>query len=153
MAKDISEQKATTFFHDRIEPLMEVYEDDMTAFGKLMYSLFQYSLYGEIVDLGDKRENAELKRLRSMVDIGRESTRSYRVNQTIKSNLRYATSEDDMKNRLQSAGFDDEEIRQGIDSYRQKRIKDAGITLDSNGQATSWDSAGLLNGDKGLYRR
>lgn len=141
---DINEQKSTTLFHDRIEPLLEVYEDDFEAFGRLMHGLLSYSIYGDIITLDDKRENCDLKVLRNMVDMGRESSRKYQVNQTIKSNLRYATSEEDMQRRLKMANFSDEEIQQGIDQYRQKQTRDmekqnlsAGLTKD--GQLKTWD--------------
>lgn len=141
---DINEQKSTTLFHDRIEPLLEVYEDDFEAFGRLMHGLLSYSIYGEVITLDDKRENCDLKVLRNMVDMGRESSRKYQINQTIKSNLRYATSEEDMQRRLKMANFSDEEIQQGIDQYRQKQTRDmekqnlsAGLTKD--GQLKSWD--------------
>lgn len=141
---DINEQKSTTLFHDRIEPLLEVYEDDFEAFGRLMHGLLSYSIYGEVITLDDKRENCDLKVLRNMVDMGRESSRKYQINQTIKSNLRYATSEEDMQRRLKMANFSDEEIQQGIDQYRQKQTRDmekqnlsAGLTKD--GQLKNWD--------------
>lgn len=141
---DINEQKSTTLFHDRIEPLLEVYEDDFEAFGRLMHGLLSYSIYGEVITLDDKRENCDLKVLRNMVDMGRESSRKYQINQTIKSNLRYATSEEDMQRRLKMANFSDEEIQQGIDQYRQKQTRDmekqnlsAGLTKD--GQLKDWD--------------
>ena len=141
---DINEQKSTTLFHDRIEPLLEVYEDDFEAFGRLMHGLLSYSIYGEVITLDDKRENCDLKVLRNMVDMGRESSRKYQINQTIKSNLRYATSEEDMQRRLKMANFSDEEIQQGIDLYRQKQTRDmekqnlsAGLTKD--GQLKDWD--------------
>lgn len=141
---DINEQKSTTLFHDRMEPLLEVYEDDFEAFGRLMHGLLSYSIYGEVITLDDKRENCDLKVLRNMVDMGRESSRKYQINQTIKSNLRYATSEEDMQRRLKMANFSDEEIQQGIDQYRQKQTRDmekqnlsAGLTKD--GQLKDWD--------------
>jgi len=141
---NIDEQKFTTLFHDRIEPLLEVYEDDFEAFGRLMHGLLSYSIYGEVITLDDKRENCDLKVLRNMVDMGRESSRKYQINQTIKSNLRYATSEEDMQRRLKMANFSDEEIQQGIDQYRQKQTRDmekqnlsAGLTKD--GQLKDWD--------------
>ena len=65
---DINEQKSTTLFHDRMEPLLEVYEDDFEAFGRLMHGLLSYSIYGEVITLDDKRENCDLKVLRNMVD-------------------------------------------------------------------------------------
>lgn len=137
---DINESKQTVIFHERIEPLLEIYEDDHEAFGRIMHGLFSYSLYGEIIELPDKRENCDLKLLRNMVDQGRQSNRKYIVNQTIKSNLKVATSEDDMAERLRRKGFDEEEVQQGVDRYRQKMNEEAG--LDSSGQfpaGTSWD--------------
>lgn len=140
MTIDISEQRSTTLFHDRIEPLMEVYEDDYEAFGRLMYALLSYSIYGDIMTLKDKRENADLKVLRNMVDLGRESTRDYRVNQTIKSNMKYAESESDMQKRLEMKGLEPEEVQRGIDMYRQKQMRDLGIkSADKDGQLHDWD--------------
>lgn len=141
---NIDEQKSTTLFHDRIEPLMDIYEDDLEAFGRLMHALLSYSIYGDVQTLPDKRENGDLKMLRNMIDMGRESSRKYQVNQTIKSNLRYATDEADMQRRLNMAGLTEQEQQQGIDQFRQKLSRDAekqnlsaGLTKD--GQLKNWD--------------
>lgn len=137
---DVNDIKSTTIFHDRIEPLLEIYEDDMAAFGRLMYKLFTYSVYGEIETLKDKRENADLKLLCSMVDLGRTSTRAHKVRQTITANLKYAQSVEDMQRRLELAELTEEEIQQGIDQYRAKQNRDAGLTADGQfPKGTSWD--------------
>lgn len=137
---DVNDIKSTTIFHDRIEPLLEIYEDDMEAFGRLMYKLFTYSVYGEIETLKDKRENADLKLLCSMVDLGRTSTRAHKVRQTITANLKYAQSVEDMQRRLELAELTEEEIQQGIDQYRAKQNRDAGLTADGQfPKGTSWD--------------
>lgn len=144
---DVNENKSTTLFHDRLEPLLEIYEDDMQAFGRLMYKLFTYSVYGVIDTLEDKRENADLKILCSMVDLGRSSSRSNKVRQTIKANLKYAQSVEDMKRRLELAELTETEIQQGLDQYRAKQNRDAGLTADGQfPKGTPWSTADKLNG-------
>ena len=144
---DINKLKSTTIFHERIEPLLEYYDDEPDAFGRIMLAVFRYSLYGEIVELKDKRENCDAKLLRNMVDQSRESNRKYIVNQTIKSNLKAATSEADMAERLKRKGFDEEEVQMGVDRYRQKLNDDAGLNTDGQFPAgTSWDVVEKLRG-------
>lgn len=146
---DINKTKQTVIFHERLEPLLEYYEDEPDAFGRIMLGLFRYSLYGEIEELPDKRENCDLKLLRNMVDQGRESNRKYIVNQTIKSNLKSATSEQDMAERMRRKGCDEDEVQQGVDRYRQKVNEDAG--LNTNGQfpaGTSWDLIDKMRGGR-----
>ena len=137
---DINKLKSTTIFHERIEPLLEYYDDEPDAFGRIMLGLFKYSLDGEIITLPDKRENCDLKLLRNMVDQSRESSRKFIINQTIKSNLIAATSETDMAERLKRKGFDEDEVQMGVDRYRQKLNEDAGLNTDGQFPAgTSWD--------------
>lgn len=144
---DINKLKQTVIFHERIEPLLEYYADEPEAFGRIMLALFKYSLYGELVDLHDKREKCDVKLLLNMVDQGRESSRKYQVNQIIKSNLRYAQDEVDMKKRLELAGLAEDEVQLGVDKYRSKQNADAGLTSDGQFPAgTSWDTVSKIRG-------
>lgn len=149
---DINKLKQTVIFHERIEPLLEYYEDDPEAFGRIMLSLFKYSVSGKPresvgTDLTDKRERCDLKLLLNMIDQGRESSRRYQVNQIIKSNLRYAQDELDMRKRLELAGLAEAEIQLGVDKYRSKQNQDAGLTSDGQFPAgTSWDTVNKLRG-------
>lgn len=130
----------TVVFHERIEPIIDMFGDDPAAFGNIMLALFSYSIDGDVVELDDKYQNAVAKTLRSMIDLGRQGSRSYRVNQTIKSNLKYADSEADMRKRLEKNDFTEDEIQIGIDRYRQKQNKDAGLNEDGQyPKGTSWD--------------
>lgn len=142
--KDITEMKQTVVFHERLEPLLEYYDDEPEAFGRIMLALFKYSIDGEVVELKDKRENCDAKLLRNMVDQSRLSNHKYIVGQTIKSNVYVAESEDDLVQRLRKKGLNDDEVQQGIDKYRayldkQKKQQEDSKYPTQYPAGTSWD--------------
>lgn len=132
------EKKVIVFFTDRIEPLLEACEGDDALLGKLMRAILVYALYGEITEFNDRFERFTFKQLQSMIDRADEGNHSFKVNQIIKSNLRYAQSEEDMRDRLKKKGLDEDEIDMGLERYRKKAQADLG--LNENGQAKSWDA-------------
>ena len=144
------ELKQTVVFHERLEPLLEYYDDEPDAFGRIMLALFKYSLYGEVETLPDKRENCDLKLLRNMVDQSRESNHKYVVSQTIKSNIYAAKDEADLIERLRRKGLNDDEVQQGIDKYRSyadKQKKEAGTAdIKQFPKGTSWDEIEKIRG-------
>lgn len=133
----------TTVFHERIDGMRDVYRDDPAAFGRIMLGLWDYAIDNEVVSLDDKHENNYLKQLRSMVDLSRDGSHKFNINQTINSNLQFAVSEDDMRERLVRKGFSEEEVQLGIDRFHLKHNKkDAvtGLNLNKNGQLQDWPS-------------
>lgn len=120
----------TTLFHDRIEPIIEIYPDESNPehaehFGRIMLAAFKYSMYGEIIDLDNPYDNAFLKQIRSQIDIAREGSRKFNLKQAVNSNLRVATSKDDMKKRMQAyadsvGGISKDEIQSAVDRFSSK---------------------------------
>ena len=125
------EKKVIVCFKDKIEPLMDALEDDNETFGLLMRAMFNYSLYGEITEnFADKFQEYAYSQLVGMVDRANEGNREFQVNQIIKSNMRYANSEDDMRKRLERKGLTDDEIDVGLDRFRKKQNADIGLNSD-----------------------
>ena len=133
-------QETYTQFRDRIDPYIELYDtlEDYEGFGRLMIAYYKYSANGEVTEFKDPRMNVDFQQLMAMDDRVKIGHVDYIANQTIKSNLRYASSESDMRERLEKKGLSEEQIDEGVYRYRMKFNKDNG--LNENGQAKSWDA-------------
>ena len=143
-----SEKKVIVCFKDRIEPLLEALEDNDEIFGLLMRAMFKYALYGETPEnITDMFQKYAFSQLKEMIDRANEGNREFQVNQIIKSNLRYATSEEDMKNRLARKGLTDDEIDIGLDRYRRKQREDLGLTPEGQfPRGTAWEEMQRVRG-------
>ena len=118
------EEKAIVLYRDRIVPLLDVYDDD--ALGRIIRAYLNYALDGEIIELKNKHENADLKQLRGMHDIITYGHKKKQVTQIINSALRYAESSEDMKRRLELKGLDEIDVQDGVDRYFDK-LKRQGV--------------------------
>lgn len=135
----------TVLFHERLEPIMDYFgeDTDKADFGKLMFALLEYSMYGKEPELEDRLLRSYFKSLKAGVDLGRESSHHYKIDQAIKSNLKYATSEEDMKSRCERKGMSEDEIQNALDRYRTKQNRDSG--LNENGQYPKEPDRGTVN--------
>ena len=143
----------TVIFHERLKPIIEYYREDAekTDFGALMFAVFEYSMYGEHTDFKDRSLRRDYMALCSAVDLGRESSQKYQTEQIIKSNMRYAKDENDMRARLERKGLSEEDIQNGVDRYKAKQNKDAGI--NERGQFdkdTDWNAVDHYRRQAGL---
>ena len=135
----------TVLFHERLEPIMDYFREDAikTDFGELMFAVFDYSMYGTEPEFDDRLLRSYFKSLKAGVDLGRESSQQYKTEQAIKSNLKYATSEEDMRSRCERKGMTEDEIQNAVDRYRMKQNRDAG--LNENGQYPKDPDRGTVN--------
>lgn len=124
----------TTFFHERIEPILDVYNneldtEDAVHFGQIMIGAFKYSLYGEIISLTDKHDQSYLKGLINAIEVSKAGQRRHNIMQTVKSQLRVATDEQDMRIRMTNWADDrginltEEEIQYAVDQFNKKAGK------------------------------
>lgn len=128
--KKKDERNTILLYRDRIEVLVDDIaethtDEDLIYFGEIMLAWLKYALHDEETEqFSDRHARREYVNLVKMTDLARQSTHEKYLENTIKSNLPFATSEDDMRKRLEANGYEGIDVQQGIDRYRLKQEKD-----------------------------